>query len=39
MDIAELIRGEEMTQADWATKETQIQDDFVWASAQKPYTE
>ena len=30
MDIAELIRGKEMTQADWATKENQIQDDFVW---------
>ena len=30
MDIAELIRGEEMTQKDWATKENQIQDDFVW---------
>ena len=30
MDIAELIRGEEMRQADWATKESQIQDDFVW---------
>ena len=30
MDIAELIRGEEITQADWATKENQIQDDFVW---------
>ena len=30
MDIAELIRGEETTQADWATKESQIQDDFVW---------
>ena len=29
-DIAELIRGEEMTQADWATKETQIQVGFVW---------
>ena len=28
-DIAELIRGEEMTQADWATKESQIQDDVV----------
>ena len=30
MDIAELIWGEEITQADWATKENQIQDDFVW---------
>ena len=30
MDIAELIRGEEMTKADWAAKESQIQDDFVW---------
>ena len=30
MDIAELIRGEEMTQTEWATKENQIQDDFVW---------
>ena len=30
MDFAELIRGEELTQADWATKENQIQDDFVW---------
>ena len=30
MDIAELIRGEEMTQNEWATKENQIQDDFVW---------
>ena len=29
MDIAELIRGEEMTQNEWATKENQIQDDFV----------
>ena len=30
MDIAELIRGEEKTQNEWATKENQIQDDFVW---------
>ena len=30
MDIAELIRGAEMTQADWATNGNQIQDDFVW---------
>ena len=30
MDIAELIRGKAMTQTDWATKENQIQDDFVW---------
>ena len=30
MDIAELIRGEAITQADWATKENQIQDEFVW---------
>ena len=30
MDIAELICGEEMTQNDSATKENQIQDDFVW---------
>ena len=30
MDIAELIRGEDMTQADWATKENQVQDDFIW---------
>ena len=30
MDIAELIRGEEMTQNEWATKENQIQDDFIW---------
>ena len=30
MDIAELIRGKEMTQTDWATKKSQIQDDFVW---------
>ena len=30
MDIAELIRGEKMTQTDGATKENQIQDDFVW---------
>ena len=30
MDIAELIRGKELTQADWATKENQIPDDFVW---------
>ena len=29
-DIAELIRGEDMTQADWATKENQVQDDFIW---------
>ena len=29
-DIAELIRGEDMTQADWATKENQVQDDFMW---------
>ena len=28
LDIAELNR-EEMTQADWATKESQIQDNFV----------
>ena len=28
-DIAELIREEKMTQTDWATKENQIQDDFV----------
>ena len=38
MDIAELIRGDEMTQTDWASKESQIQDDFIWVSAQKPYT-
>ena len=30
MDCAELIRGEEMTQADCSTKENQIQNDFVW---------
>ena len=36
MDIAELIEGEEMTRTDWATKESQIQDNFL--SAQKPYT-
>ena len=30
MDIAELIRGEDMTQADWTTKENQVQDDFIW---------
>ena len=30
LDIAELIRVEKMTQNDWATKENQIQDDFVW---------
>ena len=30
MDFAELIRGEEMTHTDWATKESQIQDDFLW---------
>ena len=30
MDIAELIRGAEMTQSNWATQESQIQDDFVW---------
>ena len=30
MDIEELIRGEDMTQADWATKENQVQDDFIW---------
>ena len=29
MDIAELIR-EDMTQTDWATKENQVQDDFIW---------
>ena len=29
MVIAEPIRGEEMTQNEWATKENQIQDDFV----------
>ena len=28
--IAEMIRGEDMTQADWATKENQVQDDFIW---------
>ena len=38
MDIAGLIRGEEMTQNDWATKENQIQDNFVWVLAQKLYT-
>ena len=32
MDIAELIRGEEMTQNKWATKENQIQYDFVWGT-------
>ena len=36
MDIAELIRGEEMTQADWTTKEHQIQDDFVWGIGPEP---
>ena len=30
MDMTELIRGEEMTQNDRATRENQIQDDFVW---------
>ena len=30
MDIAVLIRGEDMSQNDWATKENQIQDAFVW---------
>ena len=28
--MAELIGGEEMTQNDWATREDQIQDAFVW---------
>ena len=32
MDIAELHLGEEMTRTDWATKESQIQDDFVWGT-------
>ena len=30
MDIAELIRGEDLTQTDWATKENQVQDNFIW---------
>ena len=30
MDIAKLIRGKEMTKSYWATKESQILDDFVW---------
>ena len=30
MDIAELIREEDMTQADWATEENQVEDDFIW---------
>ena len=29
MDIEELIRGEEMTQTDWATEENQIQEYFI----------
>ena len=30
MDITELIRGAEMTQTDWAGKEAEIQEDFIW---------
>ena len=30
MDIAELIRSEETNHTDRATKENQIQEDFVW---------
>ena len=30
IDIAELLRGVETTQNGWATKETQIQEDFIW---------
>ena len=30
IDIAEIIRGADMTQNDLAKKETQIQEDFIW---------
>ena len=30
-------RGTEMTQNDRAAKETQIEEDFIWAFVQKPY--
>ena len=37
-DIAELIRGEDMTQADWATKKTKYKTISYWVLAQKLYT-
>ena len=30
IDIAELIRGEEITQTGWTGKENEIQEDFIW---------
>ena len=30
MDIAELIRGAEITQTGWSRKEAEIQEDFIW---------
>ena len=35
MDIAELIRGDEITQHHCATKANQTQDDFLWGIGQK----
>ena len=30
IDITPLIKGEEITQSGWSTKEKQIQEDFIW---------
>ena len=30
MDIAEIIRGAEITQTDWSGKEAEVQEDFIW---------
>ena len=30
IDIAELMRGAEMTQTGWPKKQTEIQEDFTW---------
>ena len=30
MDIAELIRGAEITQTGWSGKKAEIQEDFIW---------
>ena len=38
MDIAELIRGAEITQTGWSGKDAEIQEDFFWESVPKPYT-
>ena len=35
MDIAEVIRGEELTQTSWATKENQIENKFKWVIGSK----